>query len=433
MASIKFNIKTKNNPSNLNIRFYHGRNIDCNAPSNILIDPKLWSNKMQNLKPLVNNDTKELYRVQIDNLKNEIILNFNKDFSNGTLINSNWLKKVIENFYKRPSDENDYRIFFIPFLERFAKNSENRINLKTGKKISFRTIQKYHTTIKQIKDFEDYEKCKLKITDINLDFHRKYTTYLKLEKNYSNTLIEKIVSQIKGFIREAKEEGFEINNEVESKKFTFKRDEPIDTYLNENEINLIYNLDLSNNESLENVRDLFIIGLWSGLRISDLKRINQFHFSKNTIIISETEKTGANVEIPIHPQVRSILEKRNKNLPKIISDQKFNEYVKKVCELAGINEMILGNVKNAETNRKEKGYYPKYKLISSHTARRSFATNHYGKIDDRTIMAITTHKSTSQFHKYLKCTNFEYTQKLAKYWEQQEELKNSKENLKIVY
>lgn len=433
MASIKFNIKTKSNPSNLNIRFYHGRNIDCNAPSNILIDPKLWSNKMQNLKPLVDNATKELYRVQIENLKNEIIISFNKDFSNGSLINSSWLKKVIENFYKRPTDENDYRIFFIPFLERFAKNSENRINLKTGKKISFRTIQKYHTTIKQIKDFEEYEKCKLKITDINLDFHRKYTTYLKLEKKYSNTLIEKIVSQIKGFIREAKEEGFEINPEVESKKFTFKRDEPIDTYLNENEINLIYNLDLSHNESLDNVRDLFIVGLWTGLRISDLKRINQFHFSKNTIIISETEKTGANVEIPIHSQVRTILEKRNNKLPKIISDQKFNEYVKKVCELAGINEMILGNIKNAETNRKEKGYYPKYKLISSHTARRSFATNHYGKIDDRTIMAITTHKSTSQFHKYLKTTNIEYTQKLAKYWEQQEELKNSKENLKIVY
>lgn len=433
MASIKFYIKTKGNPSNLYVRFIHGRGIDCYSKTNILIDPKLWSDKKEDLKPLVDNETKELYRNQIDGVKKEIIKNFNKDFSNGDLINSKWLSKIIENYYKRPSDENDFRIFFTPYLERFAKNSENRINLKTGKKISFRTIQKYHTTIKQIKEFEEYEKCKLKLTDINLDFHKRYTTFLKLELNYSNTMIEKIISQIKGFIREAKEEKLIVSDEIESKKFTFKRDEPIDTYLNEKEIDLIFNLDLSNNESFDNVRDLFIVGVWTGLRISDLKRINQFHFSKNTIIISETEKTGASVEIPIHPQVKSILQKRCNKLPKIISDQKFNEYVKKVCEMAGITEMILGNIKNPETNRKEKGYYPKYKLISSHSARRSFASNHYGKIDDRTIMAITTHKSVAQFHKYIKVTSFEYTQKLAKYWDEQDELKNSNEKMKVSY
>jgi integrase len=423
MASIKFNIITKGNPSNLNIRFYHGREIDCNAKSDILIDPKLWSNKMQNLKPAVDQRLKNLYQTQIENLKKEITLQFNKDYSEGALINSKWLNNTVKTIHKRPTGENDYSMFFVPFIEKYADESENRINLKTGKKIATRTIQKYRTTIKQIKAFENALKLKLKLTDINLEFHKKFTNYLKLEQNYSNTLIEKIISQIKGFIREAKEMGYEINDEIESKKFTFNRDETIDTYLNTDEIDLIFKLDLSDNESLDNVRDIFIIGLWTGLRISDLNRIDQFHFSNNSIKIIETQKTGSTVEIPIHPMVKEILKKHNNELPRIISEQKFNNYIKKVCELAGIDEMVLGSVKNAETNRKEKGYFEKFKLITSHTARRSFATNHYGKIDDRTLMAITTHKSVSQFHKYIKTTQKEYSDRLAKYWEEQEGIK----------
>lgn len=432
MASIKFNILTNGNPANLNVRFYHGRGIDCNAQSHILIDPKIWSNKLQSLKPLISTQTKEEYRLKIDGVRNEIIKCFNRDYGKGSLINSQWLSKIIDSYYKRPLGINDYTSFFVAFVEKFADDSESRVNPKTGKKISERTIQKYRTTIKQIKEFETEYKLRLKITDINLDFHKKFTSHLKLKHKYSNTLIEKVVSQIRGFVREAKEMGYDTNPEVESKKFTFKRDEPVDTYLNEKEIDLIYNLDLSNNESLDNVRDLFIIGLWTGLRISDLKRINQFHFSKNTIVISETEKTGATIEIPIHPQVRDILLKRNNELPRIISEQKFNKYVKDVCQEAKINEMILGNVRMPKINRKEKGYYPKYKLISSHTARRSFATNHYGKIDDRTIMAITTHRSHSQFMKYIKTTQKEYIDKLAKYWEEQEDLKNAKPTLKVA-
>ncbi|WP_278010987.1 phage integrase SAM-like domain-containing protein [Flavobacterium gyeonganense] len=316
MATLKFYIKTKGNPSNIYVRFIQGREIDCYARTNILIDPKLWSDKKNDLKPLVDNETKELYRSRIDELKNVIIKSFNKDFSDGNLINSKWLSSLIDSHYKRPTNENDYRIFFVPFIEKFADESENRINLKTGKKISYRTIQKYRTTVKQIKEFEEKQNMKFKLTDINLEFHKNYTAYLKLELKYSNTMIEKIISQIKGFVLEAKERGYEVNNDIESKKFSFARDEPIDTFLNENEIDLIFNLDLSGNESLSNARDWIIFGVWTGLRVSDLNRIHQFQFSKDTIIISETEKNSANVEIPLHSQVKATLEKREGNFQK---------------------------------------------------------------------------------------------------------------------
>lgn len=432
MANIKLTCIKKSNPSNLNLRFYHGRNIDCNAQSHILINPQDWSEKMQNFKPNTKKEIKDTFSPLIENLKNEIFQKFNLDFAKGVIINSKWLSKVIEDYYKRPEGKEDYSVFFAPFIQKFSDDSETRINPNTGKIISTRTIQKYSSIKNMIEEYEERKKLKLKITDINLNFHKNFTSYLKTVGKYSNTSIEKYISTIKGFVKEAKEYGFETNPEAESKKFTFKRDEPIDTYLNLQEIDLIYNLDLSKDEKLRNVRDLFIIGVWTGLRISDLKRINHFLFKKDTIVISETQKTGSIIEIPIHKQVRETLSRNNNQLPRIISEQKFNLYIKDVCELAKISEMILGNVKDEKTNRKVKGYYPKYKLISSHTARRSFATNHYGKLPDNTIMAITGHKSHSQFMKYIKTTQKEHIDEVAKFWEQQDELKNSKAVLKQV-
>lgn len=432
MANIKLSCIKKTNPSNLNIRFYHGKKIDCNAKSHILINPKDWSEVKQDFKPNININTKNEFKPLIEGLKNEILRRYTIDFSKGITINSKWLTKVVEEFYKRPEGIEDHRIYFAPFIENFAKESETRVNHRTGKIISARTIQKYRTIKKEIESFEETKKTRLKITDIDLKFHRGFTTFLKSIRKLSNTTIEKNISTIKGIVLEAKEQKLEINPEIESKKFTFTRDEPIDTYLNESEIHLIYNLDLSDNNRLNNVRDLFIIGLWTGLRISDLKRINSFLFNKDVIVISETQKTGEIIEIPIHWQVQEILNKRNNELPTIISEQKFNEYIKELCQEAKITEMTLGNIKNPKTNRKERGYYPKYQLISSHTARRSFATNLYGKLPDKTIMAITGHRSHTQFMKYIKTTDKEHVKKLAKLWEQQDELKNSKPLLRQV-
>lgn len=416
MANIKFNIISKSNPSNINIRFYHGKQIDCNAKSNILINPIFWSNKMQNLKPSVSKKIKDHYREKIESLKNEVVFRFNDDYSTGHQINSKWLTKVIEEFYNRPKGEGEYSIYFSAFIKEYIEESKSRINHKTGKKISQGTLKKYQNTLNHISNFEQSKESNLKLKEIDLNFHNEFTNYLKVTCNYSNTFIHRTISQIKSFLREAKLKGYDISTEFENKKFTFTKDETIDTYLNEKEIDELFNLDLLDNEKLENVRDLFIIGLWTGLRISDLKRISEFQFSKNTIIIDGTEKTGSNVEIPIHPQIQKILKRRNNKLPRTISDQKFNKYVKELCFEAGFSEKILGNLKDPETNRKEKGYYSKYKLISSHTCRRSFATNHYGKIDNKTIMAITTHKSLSQFLSYVKTTQKEHVEKLAKYW-----------------
>ncbi|AQX07909.1 phage integrase SAM-like domain-containing protein [Elizabethkingia ursingii] len=424
MANIEFGVFSKKEPINLNIRFYHNK-IDINTKTNIFIFEKDFrfkkiskGKKSTRYVDILNESIKE----KTDKLRRIVYDKFAEDFPKGNIINSDWLIKLINEFHERPEGENDPRYFIYPFAEQFIKEMQNKINPKTGKKLDSKTITRHKYTLSLIKGYEEYSKQKVRTINVDLNFHNSFISYLKDVHNYGNTTIEKQLSTIKQYIREAGQKGYKINPEIESSSFTIKKDEVIDTYLNEDEIDLIYNYDLSDNRRLDNVRDMFITGLWTGLRISDLKRINSFDMSNNRIKISETEKTDTFVEVPIHPQLRQILEKREGVLPEI-SDQRFNEYVKELCELVGINEVILGGLRNPETNRKEKGNFPKFKLISSHTCRRSFVSNHYGKLDDKTIMAITGHKSHSQFLDYVKTSKREHADKLEKYWEEQEKMK----------
>jgi integrase len=422
MATIQFKALGKKDPVNLNMRFFHNK-INCYAKSNIFVDNKDWSEKTHKIKQTAPDEIKKYVNETIDSLSKFVLNSFKLDFPKGEQIDSNWLFRQIDLFYGKPNDYDDYRYYFVPFMRKYIEESKTRVNPRTNEQISSKTIQNYTTTLTQVEDFEKHINCRFRIKEINLSFHKKFTSYLKVEFDYGGTLIEKYVSQIKGFVKEAKIEGFETSPEIESAKFTYKRDEPIDTYLNETEIDLLFDLDLTDNKAYDNVRDLFIVGVWTGLRISDLKRLNTFRVTDSRIQISATEKNNASVEIPIHSQLKQIILKYNGVFPEI-SDQKFNLYIKEVCRIAGINEMILGRIKDPEKNRKKLDYYPKYKLISSHTCRRSFVSNHYGKIDDKTIMAITTHKSHSQFMKYVKTTSKEFASRMDDHWKEREELKN---------
>lgn len=174
------------------------------------------------------------------------------------------------------------------------------------------------------------------------------------------------------------------------------------------------------------MRDWLIIGVRTGLRISDISRLSHINIQEDKISI-KNKKTTTFVTIPLHSQVKKILNKRDGNLPRKISEAKFNKYVKEVVSEAEITEEIYGSKKsliitskNEKIYRKKEGYYKKYELISSHTCRRSFVSNLYGELPNRTIMEITGHQSEVQFEKYVKQTSKEHFEKLQKYWEAEE-------------
>ena len=146
---------------------------------------------------------------------------------------------------------------------------------------------------------------------------------------------------------------------------------------------------------------------------------------------------------PFPSKVQFILDKRKGHFPQSFGQTRgsamtiFNRYIKEVCRLAKINEEIEGARVNPKTNRKENGKFKKYKLITSHICRRSFATNNYGNIPTPYLMHITGHGSEREFLNYIGKTGNDYAKDILKYWNRPEKNENKKninttENLKIV-
>ena len=208
---------------------------------------------------------------------------------------------------------------------------------------------------------------------------------------------------------EAVDLGYTTNIQFKHKKFSFSEEETDQVYLTEQELHKLYKFEITN-KKLEQLRDLFIFGAWVGLRFSDFSNIkpeNIVDIEGDRFIKIITQKTKELVIIPCHPVVLEIFQKYShnaNNLPTTISNQKFNEYVKEVCKMAGMDE---------KGRLSTKPDMMLYQAISSHTARRSFATNYYLQgfptID---LMKITAHKTEKAFLKYIRVSKLDTAKRL---------------------
>jgi integrase len=213
------------------------------------------------------------------------------------------------------------------------------------------------------------------------------------------------------------------NIAYKSGRFTVPREKVTTIYLTKDELTAMYKLDLSKEPRLEQVRDLFLFGCFTGLRFSDYSKVKPEYIDFNGGIIDiPTQKTDELVSIPILPIAKAILTKyRGKtanSLPNSISNQKFNKYLKEVAvrlpELQNIttDEYFIQGKKISRT-------YHKWQKVSTHTARRSFATNMIMEgVPTQIVMKITGHKSESSFQTYLKMSPRDNAKMLLQGWEQ---------------
>lgn len=259
--------------------------------------------------------------------------------------------------------------------------------------------------------FETFKRKKVTFENVNLDFYNDLLEYLTKERNYSPNTIGKHIANIKLFLGEATLRGITTKVDFKSKRFKTTSENVDNIYLSVDELLKIYNFDFSSYKKLEHTRDLFIIGCFTGLRFSDFTLLKMENISEGTIKI-RTQKTKETVVIPIHWTVKEILQK---GLPRPISNQKMNDYLKELGEKVGINEPIYrtqtkGGLTVETTNKK-------YELITTHTARRSFATNLFlSGFPSISIMKITGHKTEKSFLKYIKVSQEENAKLLQLHW-----------------
>ncbi len=403
MASIQFFIRSKKNPTKIALRMYISRNNQPYTTTEILINGKLWSDKKQRLKGAdeyttwVNN--------QLDDLYTYIIREYSIDYSKGIVTDTLWLNDKVDSFFNRPKKQNKTTSEMIDlFME------ENPII--RGKRLQKGSLKAYGQLRNAIKEFKDVPPIK-----IDLTYHKAFLQFLT-EKKYSPNTISKRFSSLKSFLGKLEEHyGVTIHESVKSKAFFVPQEVEVDNvYLNEERITIVRDLSLKS-ERLIKTQDNLILGLRTGLRVSDFLDLHDYNIQGEYIEV-QTKKTDKKVFIPIHPDVQELLE-RNNGLPPAISDQEFNRSVKEICKLAGFDEDVFGSkpMKVNGVMRKVAGIYPFYELVASHTCRRSFATNLYGKLPNLTIMAITGHKTEKSFLKYIKTTSKEHAQKLKEYWD----------------
>lgn len=429
MPTINYLVKGKKNYPNILVRFKNGRKLDCTLATGLKVEPKNWSQAKQKVKNTSGDKTKDVINNHLQDLKKYIIDNFNLDNAKGVYIDKQWFQKKLAFYFNRPLNESILeQVYFCPYVKQYITDAPTRIVKSTNKPVTTGTITKYKTTLKKLLAYEDYSKTKIKFTDLDLNFHTNFLKYLYSVEKLGINVSGKYIAIIKSFANSALLKGLPVHEEIKHPNFFIPTEKTEDIYLKDEEINTIYNHNFHNNERLANARDLFIIGLRTGLRISDFLRLKQTNL-KDGFIEIETQKTGQEVVIPMHWQVKEILEKRN-GFPAKLSDQKFNLYIKEVAEISGLKELTKGSKINKETNRKEKGIFPKHELITSHICRRSFASNLYGELPNLVIMAITGHKTEAQFLRYIKITPKENALKLKEYWAKQKET-NSYEQLKM--
>ena len=131
-------------------------------------------------------------------------------------------------------------------------------------------------------------------------------------------------------------------------------------------------------------------------------------------------KTGEKISIPVPHEAVFLLKKYKFECPtmnkgKLISVQKFNDYLKEAAELAGLD--AIEDIRSNGSVEK----LPKYSLIKSHTARRSFATNLYlDGVPVQNIMAITGHRKEETFMLYVRADQLTKAKGLAAHYQQQD-------------
>ncbi len=415
MASIKFLLRDKKAKKPATI--YYAINLSAKTrirgATKLKIHPKYWNNDKGEVRNMSDvSEIKDSINIKLTTFKNFVLKKINEyDFYDISEIEIQ-LKKDIDIYFGKT--QKIKKLDFYDFCNQFIDQSKNRIIDSTGRTLSIRTIKEYERTLDLLKDFEQKYSYLINFESINMDFYGLFIEYLE-SLDFSLNTIGKFIKQLKVFMNAATEENLNTNLSYQSKRFIKPNAKSTQVYLNEVELKKIIDIDYSNEPTLNNARDLFIIGAYTGLRVSDFNGISKDNIHESNgkrffrVIV---KKTGKYLPIPIHPIVENILKKNEGNPPKRMPEQHINKALKKIAEKAKLNEDITitktkGGKEITETKKK-------HELISNHTSRRSFCTNAYfSGMPTLDIMAISGHTSEKVFLNYIKITDDERALKIS--------------------
>lgn len=375
---------------------------------------KNWDSKNQRIRAISTIANRE----EVNNQLKKIELKFIKavsDLDDQDKTNKVALKSIYDIITGKKLDIKKVNISFFKYANDFVETQGNNFMTASAMKLAPVTIRSYKQTISQLTDFDKKHKYDLDFDKIDMKFYYLFVSFLE-KTGFSLNTIGKHIKNIIALMNRATED--EINSNLKYKHRDFKRisEKTISIYLTVNEIDALFNLDLSFNHEWERARDIFLIGYYTGQRVSDYNGLtldNIKTFNGQDVFEIYQKKPKKTVYVPIHNKIKKIMNLRyDGNLPSKVYDQQINEYIKKIGRKAKINEKVVTKMTVGGMIKVES--VEKWKLIGTHTARRSFCTNAYlSKMPVIDIMALSGHTTEREFYNYIKVTPQERAIKIS--------------------
>lgn len=304
----------------------------------------------------------------------------------------------------------------ISFIDQFVKDCESGVRLSPKRqKLKPSSISSYKTTQRLLEKFQRHAKFTLTLKDFSQADIDKFSNFLIVDEEFAMNTHAKSMMDLLQIIKYAVKQKRMPAAKMVELEFDTRREETDSIYLTEEQILEMLEIKDFDEPVHEVVRDVFVLGCFTGMRFSDYSSIDTTAIRNNRLEFVQ-KKTGGKVTLPIHPVVNTILKKYNNALPPVPENNEFNRIIKLVGEkLPSLHAPFTKQV----TYKRELTEFVgmKYTYLQTHTARRSFCSNEYLKgTDPLIIMSISGHKSHKSFMRYIKVSGDQFADKLEKIW-----------------
>ncbi|GAA4000836.1 site-specific integrase [Hymenobacter fastidiosus] len=275
------------------------------------------------------------------------------------------------------------------------------------------TVKHYRSTLNHLRSYATTRKTELPFDRVDVRLYHDLVDYFITECQLSNGTINNQLKRVKAVMGHAVELGLTENRSYERFKLLDYTENDI-VYLTQEEFQIIVTSDLSMNERLDRVRDLFVLGCTTALRFSDLNKVSVDQVRDGVLTVRQ-QKTREWVYIDLNQYSRNILQKYPNGLPRI-SEQKYNKYLKELGQVCGIDSSI--QVVRIQGTKRIEEIVPKYELMTSHIARKTFTTlSLAADMPVPVIKQYTGHSSDKTFQRYAKVTDKLKRDHMARVWD----------------
>jgi site-specific recombinase XerD len=376
----------KSEKSSIVCQLRDGRAVKIKIASGISVKTKHWSIKSGVLSADHEASTKNK---SLKHLKERILDIYLSGKQEGLIVDAIYIRDILKPTIKARTGSDEFWEVWDYYLQ------DKKDHFTEGTKKKFKTLKTH---------FQEYEKSietpwKFQtITESKLENLQSYF----IDLGFQNDTTAKYIEGLKMFLNWSIKNKY--SNNLEYKNFSpIRGKQTLRVALSKDEMQAIRNADLKGKGYLENARKLFILSTLTGLRYSDYSRVKAEHLKNDEggkILQIRMQKTGDIVDLPLNSEGEAIIQELIAGTVHPISNQKMNDFVKELCQMAEINDpfeiqqfkgkLVISSVK------------PKYELVSTHTGRRTFATNLLLEgVLAETVMKFTGHRDMVSFSKYI--------------------------------